>query len=141
MTEAADKTLVLYDGVCPLCNGLVRFLLRRDRRDIFRFAALQSERGQYLLKAQGKMPDSVDTVCFLSQYSLPGEAILTTSTALLNALQQLRGIRKLVSLAFVVPRPIRDFVYDIVAGARYRVFGKYEVCRIPAAKDRNKFAD
>ena len=133
--------IVLYDGVCGLCNRLVQFLLKRDRRDRFRFASLQSEFANRLLTRHGVDPHDLDTVYVVKNHEQPDETLLARSDAILYLLAALGGIWSLAGAGRVLPRGFRDAVYKIVARNRYRVFGKYESCMLPEPKHRAKFLD
>jgi predicted DCC family thiol-disulfide oxidoreductase YuxK len=137
--------VILYDGVCALCNRAVRFVLKHDHCDHFRFAALQSETAHRLLR-----PHLVDlylvdlsqlnTVCVLLNPGQPMEKLLTQSHATIAVLAQLGGIWSVFSsMLRVIPRPIRDWAYRLIATHRYQIFGKYEACPIPAPKDAHRF--
>jgi predicted DCC family thiol-disulfide oxidoreductase YuxK len=136
---APSQTLVLYDGVCGLCHRLVSFLLRHDRRDQFRFAPLQSELAQTLLRRYGLDPNDFDTVIVLADFGQPVERALTRSQAALWAVSRLGGIWKLFVIAKVIPLRLREAIYKFIARRRYQVFGKYDECPLTKAEDRHKF--
>jgi predicted DCC family thiol-disulfide oxidoreductase YuxK len=136
-----SKPIVLYDGVCGLCNHLVQFLLKRDKHDRFRFASLQSEFAQSLMKRHGLDPHDLDTVYLVKDHGCADENLLARSDAILYMLTQLGGIWSLAGAGRVLPRVFRDAVYKIVARNRYRVFGKHESCMLPEPKHRAKFLD
>lgn len=140
-SETESHPIVLYDGVCGLCNHLVQFLLKRDTRDRIRFASLQSEFTSKLLIRHGVDPKDLDTVYVVKNYGQPDEALLARSDAILYMVSQLGGIWSLSGIARVLPRAFRDAVYKIVARNRYRVFGKHESCMLPDPKHRAKFLD
>jgi len=135
------KPIVLYDGVCGLCNRLVQFLLERDRRDHLRFASLQSDFAAEILVRHGADPLDLDTVYVVVHYNLPGERLLTRSDAILSLGPQLGGVWNAVAVGKAVPLPLRDWFYDLVARNRYRVFGKEDRCLIPEGRYRRKFLD
>ena len=137
--SSLSHTLVLYDGVCGLCNGLVRFLLRRDRRDQFRFAPLQSDVGQSLLGHHGLNTQDVDTVVVIANFGAPRERAMTRSDAVLWSASRLGGIWKIANIARAVPRAFREALYRLVARHRYRIFGRYDSCPMPGPEVRNKF--
>ena len=135
----SSQTLVLYDGVCGLCNRLVSFLLRHDGRDQFRFAPLQSELAQMLLRRYGLDPNDFDTVVVLADFGQPGERALTRSQAALWTIGRLGGIWRMFVVAKVIPPSLREGLYRFIARRRYRIFGKYEQCPLPRPEDRGKF--
>ena len=136
-----SNPIVLYDGVCGLCNRLNQFLLKRDTHDRFRFASLQSNFAADVLKRHGANPEDLDTVYVVIDYGQSTERLLTRSDAILHALTQLDGVWKLAATGRVLPKTLRDVVYKIVARNRYRVFGKYESCMLPEPKHHRKFLD
>jgi predicted DCC family thiol-disulfide oxidoreductase YuxK len=139
--ELAGKRIVLYDGVCGLCNRLVQFLLRRDKHDRFRFAPLQSEFAASLLKKHGIDAADLDSVSVVADYGVASEKAFTKSDAVLRATWELGGIWRIGEVGRLVPRGVRDWLYDRVARNRYRMFGKYETCPIPTPEQRQKFID
>lgn len=132
-------TLVLYDGVCGLCNRLVAFLLRHDRRGEFRFAPLQSTRGQALLIRHGLNPADLNSVVVISGFNGPDEQALTRSAAILASLHALGSIWKVAVVGKFLPFRLREALYDFVASHRYRMFGKLQECPLPDPKQRHKF--
>jgi len=141
LSQAESKPIVLYDGVCGLCNRLVQFLLKRDKHDRFRFASLQSEFAGNLLRRHGANPQDLDTVYAVKDYGQPNESLLARSDAILYMLIHLGGIWKLASVGRVIPKLFRDGAYKVVARNRYRVFGKHESCMLPEPQHRAKFLD
>ncbi len=141
MTLSASNPIVLYDGVCGLCNRLNQFLLKRDRQDRLRFASLQSSLAESLTLRHGANPKDLDTVYVVVDHNRPTEHLLARSDAILYALSQLGGIWKAAALAKVLPKPLRDAVYQIVARNRYRVFGKHDSCMLPDPKSKDKFLE
>jgi predicted DCC family thiol-disulfide oxidoreductase YuxK len=136
-----SNLIVLYDGVCGLCNRLNQFLLKRDEHDRLRFASLQSDLARKILKRHGADPSDLDTVYVVEDYDSPSERLFERSNAILRALEALGGIWKLSAVCKILPRPIRDLFYKFVATNRYKVFGKSEVCIMPDPKYREKFLD
>jgi predicted DCC family thiol-disulfide oxidoreductase YuxK len=141
LSESKSNPIVLYDGVCGLCNRLVKFILKRDKRDRFHFASLQSDLASKVLQRHDRDPHDLDTVYVVVDYAQPTERLLARSDAILFLLRQLGGIWKLALLGNILPRTMRDAVYKLVARNRYRVFGKYDSCMLPEAKHRAKFLD
>jgi predicted DCC family thiol-disulfide oxidoreductase YuxK len=133
--------IVLYDGVCGLCNRLVQFLLKRDTHDRLRFAALQSDFAGEILRRHGLDPDDLNTAHLVLNYNEPGERILGRSDAILQGVNELGGVWRIAGVAKVVPRSIRNFFYKLVAENRYRMFGKFETCMLPEPRHRAKFLD
>jgi predicted DCC family thiol-disulfide oxidoreductase YuxK len=127
---------VLFDGECNLCNGAVQFILRRDQRAVFQFASLQSAAGRQLLvaaDAPALLPDSLVLV--------QNGVLALKSTAALRIARGLRWPWPLFAVFFVVPRPLRDILYDWIARNRYRWFGKREACMVPTPALRARFLD
>jgi predicted DCC family thiol-disulfide oxidoreductase YuxK len=141
MSEPESNPIVLYDGVCGLCNRLVQFLLKNDSNDRFRFASLQSEFSSRLLTRHGVDPHDLDTVYVVKDYDQSNELLLARSDAILYMLKQLGGVWSLAGIGRVLPKAFRDAVYKIVARHRYRVFGKHESCMLPEPKHRAKFLE
>ncbi len=141
MLEPLSNPIVFYDGVCGLCNRLVQFLLKRDRHDRLRFASLQSEFAASLLKRHGLDSRDLDTVYLVLDYKQSSERVLARSDAILYLLRQLGGVWGIAGLGRVLPKWVRDGIYKIIAGNRYRVFGKYESCLLPQEQHRHKFLD
>jgi predicted DCC family thiol-disulfide oxidoreductase YuxK len=137
--EAKSNPIILYDGVCGLCNRLVQFVLKRDKRDRFRFASLQSDFAKKLLMRHGLDPHDLDTVYVVKNYGQTDEKLLARSDAILFLLRELGGIWRLAFLGNILPRVVSDGMYELVARNRYRVFGKYESCVLPESKHRAKF--
>lgn len=134
--------IVLYDGVCGLCNRMVQFLLKRDTEGRLRFASLQSEFAERVLTRHGIDPSDLDTVQLVVDYEQPGERVLGRSDAILRAGEELGMPWKLLATsARIVPQALRDTVYRLVARNRYRVFGKYETCMLPDPDQRHRFLD
>lgn len=132
-----NKQIVLFDGVCTFCNDSVRFIMQRDKKDLFRFASLQSALGQQLTRERGIDTSQIDSIILIK----PGEAYYIKSDAALNISKKLSALYPLLSLFLVLPRGFRDFFYDIIARNRYKWFGKKEECPIPTPEERAKFLD
>lgn len=134
--------IILYDGVCGLCNRLVQFLLKHDKHGRLRFASLQSDFAEKVLRRHGFDPKDLDTVHVVENYDQPGERVLQRSDAILRAGRELGGVWSALSaVAGVIPRFLRDPFYLLVARNRYRVFGKYETCMLPDPDQRSRFLD
>ena len=137
-----SNPIILYDGICGLCNRLNQFVLRRDRNDRFRFAALQSEFAGKVLRRQGVNPQALDTMYLLLNYSQPDERLVARSDAAVQILAELGVVwRALALIAQLLPRWFRDRAYNLVARNRYQLFGKFQTCQIPDERYRGKFLD
>jgi predicted DCC family thiol-disulfide oxidoreductase YuxK len=141
LSGTESKPILLYDGVCGLCNRLVQFLLKHDKHDRFRFASLQSAFAAPLLKRHGADPHDLDTVYVVIDYDRPTERLLARSDAILFLAAHLGGIWKLATVGRALPKTLRDAMYRMVARNRYRVFGKQESCMLPEPSHRQKFLD
>jgi predicted DCC family thiol-disulfide oxidoreductase YuxK len=130
------SAVVLFDGVCNLCNGLVDFILDRDPEGYFRFAAIQSEVGGRMLRDCGLDPDALDTLVLVED-----GVCHTRSAAALRIARRLGFPSSLAYPLVVLPRSIRDAGYRWIASNRYRWFGRRHVCRTPSAADRRRFLE
>jgi len=131
----SEKKIILFDGVCNLCNGAVKFVIKRDKRDLFRYAALQSETGQQLTKERKIDTATVDSIILIE----PGVAYFIKSDAALEIAKDLSGAWPLIAIFKWVPGSIRDSIYDWVAKNRYTWFGRQESCMIPTEELQHKF--
>ena len=134
--------ILLYDGVCGLCNRLVQFILRRDRARVFRFASLQSPLAARLLARHGADAQDLDTVYVALNSDAPEESLLARSGAVLFVLTQLGGSWRALALVLkLLPPSFRDFGYNIIARRRYRIFGRSDTCILPPPENRDRFLD
>ena len=134
--------ILFYDGVCGLCNSLVKFLLRRDKEGRLRYASLQSDFASKVLRRHGFDPKDLDTLHVVENYDQPDERLLQRSDAVLRAGRELGGLWGLLAaFAKIIPRALRDIAYRFVAQNRYRVFGRYETCMLPDPNQRSRFLD
>jgi predicted DCC family thiol-disulfide oxidoreductase YuxK len=129
-----SEGVLLFDGVCNLCNASVNFVIDRDPRGRLRFASLQSRSGQELLQRHGLSTSDFDTMVLVE-----GDRYFTRSTAGLRVARRLKWPWPLLYALVIVPRPVRDWFYQIVARNRYRWFGQSEACRVPTPELRNRF--
>lgn len=131
--------VIVFDGVCVLCNGWVRFLLRHDRRRRYRFAAMQGEAGRALLARHGLDPD--DPVSFLLvEYDMgTSPRVSTDTTAIRRVLAGLGGFWRVAHLAALLPGFVRDPLYRLFARNRYRLFGRHDACMVPNEETRARF--
>lgn len=132
-----QKKIILFDGVCNLCNSSVQFVIKRDKKDIFRFAALQSAMGQALVKERGINTEEVDSIILIE----PQIAYYTKSDAALKIAKLLNGGWPLLGIFLGLPKGFRDWVYDWVARNRYQWFGKKDSCMIPTEALKGKFLE
>lgn len=130
-----DHPIVLYDGVCNYCNALANYIIRHDPDKRFRFAALQSAKGQELLRQHG-LPPTLDSVVFIED----GKAHIK-SDATIRIAPHLTGAAKLAVLLRIVPRFVRNWFYDFIAKHRYQWWGKQDQCIIPSQEVRDRFLD
>lgn len=138
LSDDAPADIVLFDGVCNLCQFSVQFIIDRDRRERYRFVSLQSERGAQLLAAHGQAPIQGDPDSILL---LRDGKLYSHSEAALRIARHLDGVWFLLSVGLLVPTFIRDAVYRWVARNRYRWFGREEQCRMPTPALRRRFLD
>lgn len=137
MSKAAildRQRIILFDGVCDLCNGFVQFVIQRDPEGRFKFGALQSPEAKDLLKNVDLDPAELDTVIYIK-----GDRIYTRSGAALRILNDLGGIWSVAGLKLAIPPPIRDAVYRLIAARRYKWFGKKDSCMVPTPELRARF--
>jgi predicted DCC family thiol-disulfide oxidoreductase YuxK len=139
--DLQGRHLLLFDGVCGLCNRLVHFVLRRDRRDRFRFAALQGNLAREVLARHQRDPARLDTVYLVTDCGTPGERIHQRSRAVLRVLRELGGGWRLFLPLSILPTPVLDLGYRLVARVRYRVFGRYDTCPVPRPEHRARILD
>lgn len=131
-----DHPVILFDGVCNLCNGFIQFIIKRDPEAKFRFAALQSDFAKDELQKRNINPNVINTVIFLDQ-----NLTYTQSTAALEIAKKLgKGWQLLYPLIFL-PTSFRDFVYKLVAKNRYKWFGQKNSCMIPTPELKSRFLD
>jgi predicted DCC family thiol-disulfide oxidoreductase YuxK len=129
-----DKEIILFDGVCNLCNHSVDFVIARDKKDKFLFASLQSEKGGEIME-QFSIPTKYRDSILLYKNG----KIFKKSTAALHIARNLSGLWFLMYGFIIIPAFIRDIVYDFIARNRYRFWGKRDTCRLPSPAERKKF--
>jgi predicted DCC family thiol-disulfide oxidoreductase YuxK len=133
--------LVLYDGVCGLCHGLVQFTLKRDRRGVFHYASLQSSAARAVLQPFGSNPDELSTFYVLVNYRGSASRQLTKGRAVIFVMDALGWPWRAVRPLAVLPSVMLDALYDLVARNRYRLFGRRDHCVIPQPQHRTRFID
>jgi len=137
MNLPKHKQLILFDGVCNLCNASVQYVIKHDKKDMFLFAALQGVVGQQIIKEYDIDTDKTDSIILYS-----GKQKLSyKSTAALNIAKHLGFPINLMTLFFIIPLVIRNWVYDIIARNRYKWYGKRDQCMIPAPELKSKFLE
>lgn len=134
--EKAEPDIILFDGVCNLCNGIVQFIIRRDPKGKFIFASLQSETGLKLLEKFGLPSDEFDSIVLIR-----GEQFFIKSDAGILVLKELGGLWQLLYAFRFLPLSFRNFIYDLIARSRYRMFGKSDSCMIPTPELKARFLD
>jgi len=129
-----NHKIILFDGVCNLCNHTVNYLIKRDRKDRFRFAAFQDEAGKRLIAKFNIDRSKTDSIVLIDD-----DKVYVRSTAALRISRNLGGGYPLFYGLMIIPNFIRNWVYDYVARNRYKWFGKKDSCMIPAPELRSKF--
>lgn len=127
------NNIILFDGECNFCDQSVQFIMKRDVHELYKFASIQGEVGQQLVKKY-RIAANLDSLIVVSN-----NKCYFKSTAALNICRNLNGGWKLLRFLFIVPRPIRDFFYDIFAKNRYKWFGKKNSCMLPTPEIRKRF--
>jgi len=132
-----DKRLILFDGVCNLCNTSVQYVIKRDKKNKFLFAPLQSNIGEKIIKRYNSDTSKLDSILLYT----PEEGIVSKSTAALKIASKLSFPTNILSVFLIVPVFIRNWVYDFVAKNRYKWYGKKEACMIPSPELKSKFLE
>ncbi|MFO0677772.1 MAG: DCC1-like thiol-disulfide oxidoreductase family protein [Polyangiaceae bacterium] len=142
MAAGATDIVVLYDGVCGLCDRVTHFLVVRDVKSEFRYAALQGDFAKTILARHGRDPAKVDTVVVATDVGTPGERLLTKARAIFHLLARIGGPwGVLAAVLGILPTFLLDFGYDLVARVRYRVWGKFDTCPVPPPEVRERFIE
>ena len=136
LKEGRQSGVILFDGVCNLCNGSVNFIIDRDKKGKFQFASLQSIEGKELLKSFDLPEDLYESIILIQDGVLRKK-----STAILHICRHLDGFWPMLFGFIILPTFIRDLAYDIIAKNRYRWFGRSESCRIPTPELRKRFLE
>lgn len=134
LNSEKNNKIILFDGVCNLCNGAINFIIERDSKNVFQFAALQSEAGAALVAKFGIDIEKVDSIILIDD-----NKAYIKSTAALRAARYLSGGYPLLYGFMIFPTFFRNWVYDYIAKNRYKWFGKKESCMIPTAELKSKF--
>jgi predicted DCC family thiol-disulfide oxidoreductase YuxK len=138
MNENSSNPILLYDGVCGFCNKSIQTIIAYDKKGSLKFAPLQSKLGQEII-ARHQLAN-IDSVVFVERSS-GTERVSIRSNAALQIAGYLGGWWKLLKVFYILPRPLRDFGYDLFARYRYRFFGKYDSCMLPSPEIRARFVD
>ncbi len=136
MENTGNSPIILFDGVCILCERFVLFTIKKDTHSKFKFASLQSTIGQSLLKKFNLPIDDFDSFVFIT-----GNNYFLKSTAVLQVLKELGGTYKLFYIFIIIPKFIRDFFYDYIAKKRYKIFGKRNACIVPTVGIKQRFLE
>jgi len=134
--SSAWSHLLLFDGVCNLCDGAVQFLLKRDRRGLIHFASIQSDLGSELYRQHGLDPERPNTMLLITP-----KGVFHQSDAALEIAGLLGGVWRLARIFKFLPRSVRDSMYLFIADHRYRWFGKKDQCLLPRPEWRARFLD
>lgn len=137
MLPDSEQPILLFDGLCNLCNHFVQVVIKHDKQRMFRFASLQSETGLEVLRhirwEMGFVPDSL-VLLYKGKIYIKSDAALKTAS-------KLKGVYPLLTIGYILPRRLRDVIYDIVAKYRYKWFGKRNECMIPTPELQSRFLD
>ena len=125
--------IILFDGVCNLCNNSVSFIIKHDKNNIFRFAALQTNAGEKLIHQYHLLEDKKSIIL------LKEGVVFYKSDAVIEIAKQLSGWPKVLKYGYIFPKFLRDGIYHLIAKNRYFLFGKKETCSIPTEKDKHRF--
>lgn len=134
-TFPENKKLILFDGVCNLCNDAVLKVIQQDRKNVFLFAALQSKTGKTITEELGIDASKIDSIILY----IPKKAFYIKASAALNIMKEFSGLWKLSQIACLFPRFFNDFIYDFVAKNRYKWFGRKNQCMMPTKELEKKF--
>lgn len=135
------RHLLLYDGVCGLCNHWLQFVLRHDRRRLFNFAALQSATGRRIVTRCGANPAQLISVYVIAEYHTDDPRVLTRSDAVLFVAAALGWPWQLLRVARLLPKSLRDSAYNLIARHRYQLFGRDDRCLLPRPEFRDRFVE
>ncbi|MEQ9186393.1 MAG: DCC1-like thiol-disulfide oxidoreductase family protein [Cryomorphaceae bacterium] len=130
------QRVLLFDGVCNLCNSVIQFVIRNDKEEKLRFASLQSPFGINALNTHGLSADDLSTFIYIRK-----DKVHLRSTGFLYLCRDLGGAFRLFEVAWIIPRFVRDYVYDLVARSRYSMFGKRAECYVPSESMRHRFLE
>ncbi|MGC4039971.1 MAG: DCC1-like thiol-disulfide oxidoreductase family protein [Flavobacterium sp.] len=132
-----DKKIILFDGVCNLCDSLVQFLIKRDKKDVFRFVPLQSELGISITKHIAVDTSKIDSIILYE----PNIAYYYKAAAAIKIARHIGGIYSLLSAFSIFPKGFSNMLYDYIARNRYKWYGRKESCMIPTPELKAKFLE
>lgn len=138
MSTSLDSHIILFDGVCNLCNGFVQFVIKRDKKARFQFASLQSPVAEKLLKSYHLSNKTMESVILIHKNK---NKVWTESSAVLNILRNLNGLYPFLYGFIIIPKGIRDFFYRQISKNRYKWFGKRDACMIPPPEIKKRFLE
>lgn len=131
---SGSDNILLFDGVCNLCNGLVNFIIKRDNNRIIKFAPIQSPLGQSLKKKYALSSDDIDSAIYITS-----DKHFLRSSAVLHILKDIGGVWRIFYGLIIIPRFIRDIYYNQIARSRYLVFGKRDTCMVPGPETKDRY--
>ncbi len=135
MTLPKDKKIVLFDGICNLCDASVQYVIKKDKKDCFRFVSIQSEIGQNILNHLGIDTSKIDSIVLYE----PGRAYYTKASAVIQIAKTLGGISGLIQVFELFPKTLNNSIYDYIARNRYKWYGKKDSCMLPSKELMDKF--
>ena len=130
-----NKKIILFDGLCNLCDSAVQFIIKHDKKDVFRFVSLQSDIGKEISNYLGMNSEELNSIIVYQ----PGYAYYYKSEAVFEIAKELGGIYSLITIFSILPSSITDSIYDYIAENRYKWYGKKESCMIPTPSLKSKF--
>ena len=136
MKTTTQHSVILFDGVCNLCNSTVQFIIKKDTKQQFKFASLQSDVAREILLHHSERNIELNSIVFILN-----NKVYLKSSAALRILWSLGGGYKLLFVFWIIPKPLRNFVYDFIATNRYKWFGKRDQCMIPNPEFKSRFIE
>ena len=131
---STNSYIILFDGICNLCNYWVDFIIKRDKDKTLKFATLQSDAGKKIANQFSIVNKNIDSIIFIK-----GGNYFARSDAVLEIAKELKSVWKILYLLKVIPRHLRNFIYDLIAKYRYAIFGKRNSCRVPTSEEISRF--
>jgi len=132
----SQQSVIFFDSICNLCNSTVQFIIKKDTKNAFQFASLLSDAAKIILLQYPEKKFELNSIVFISN-----DKIYIKSSAVLQILWNLGRGYKLLFVFWIVPKPIRNFVYDVIAANRYKWFGKREQCMLPGVEIKKRFLE